>query len=57
MGTGGVSGKTRVGWAVNERGVLSPIFKIFKSMGLQELTFPTTRPLDCLWEELSGSWY
>lgn len=34
-----------------------PVFKIFQSLGSQELTFPTTVPLDCLWEELSGSQY
>ena len=31
MGTGGVSGKRRVGWAVNERGSLVPYLKFSRA--------------------------
>lgn len=47
VGRGGVNGKGKAGWEVNERG-FCPIFKIFKSLVLQDLTFPAAVPLDCL---------
>lgn len=49
-----VSGKRKSRSASERKGVLSSIFTIFKSLGLQYLTFSTT-VLDCLQEELSGT--
>lgn len=54
---GSVSGRRENKWDSREGYFLSPIVKIFKSLRLQDLKFPTTVPLDCLHEELSCSQY
>lgn len=56
-GEGGVCGQRESRLGSEREAVLCLIFKIFKSLGLQDLSFSAAVPFDCLLEELTGSQY